>query len=140
MFWCLRMTKDEADGFAYEQMGSDFESLADRRKSRVRLASATVNKEIASVKTEITTNFSEIFDAVVLGHKDDLEALNIGDKWKIELAKMGLGLSYEHILGWMTIKDNTPVFILRAHDPKIERLGRFLERAVEFMQREEIAA
>lgn len=145
MLCCLRLEKDEANGYEYVDMTGrpEYQDLAAKRASRSSLAKAALEGDISSVRTEITTPNSEQFDVIVVGRPDDLS--DIGSRWRVE-TNMALGMAYEHIAAWMTIRDDRPLFIIRdvaepgSEDKAAKRLERFLQPAIEYLRSQEIAA
>lgn len=158
--YCQRLTKDEWKGFAYEDMGLDTFDVAsedginlsseeqqkkaisfrdaERRRTRIHIAAAFMNGTIDAKNVTIYTDRSEVLDAIVVGTKEDLDA--IPAKWDMVMEKWRLGNDYENVYGWMTLKNDAPLVILRADDEKkFERLQSFLDDAIWHLKREQAA-
>ncbi len=153
-----RLTKDEWDGFAYEDMGLEGFDVAptdgsvlteqerkkkaasfrdaERRRTRTHIAAAYLENDLTAKRVTLRTDRSEQVDVLVLGSSDDVA--EIPENWTVKMERLALGERYETVYAWMTLKNEAPLFILRSSDEKAaERLNAFLADAIRFIKRKE---
>jgi len=156
-----RLAKDEWDGFAYEDMGLEgFEVTptdgsvltdeerkkkaasyrdAERRRTRTHIAAAFIEKNLSAKRVNLTVphrDGSETVDVLVVGSSEDVR--EIPEDWCIATERWKLGSGYETVYGWMTLKNDAPLMILRSSDEKAQdRLSDFLEDAIYYLKRKE---
>jgi hypothetical protein len=150
-----RLAKDEWTGFSYEDMGlegfyptpEDAKGLTDaertkkavsfrdaeRRRTRTDVAQALIEGELKAKLVTVYGDKNEVLDALVVGHIDNVDA--VPDVWTVPVF---LGAKYhDTVYAWMTLKNDAPVFILRASDENAaKRMEKFLEEAIYFIKRE----
>lgn len=152
--YCQKLLKDEWNGYAYEDMGLEgffdeelrktdkalaerkAESFrdAERRATRSKVAEAFLDQTISARAVTIHSDRYEVLDVIVVGDEADLK--EIPEEWHITLERSALGIMYENVLAWMTMKDDKHLFILRADDEKgFFRLEQFLRDGIEFVKR-----
>jgi hypothetical protein len=153
-----RLTKDEWDGFAYEDMGLEGFDVApadgsvmteqerkkkatsyrdaERRRTRTHIAAAYLENDLTAKCVTLRTDRSEQVDVLVLGSANDVA--EIPEDWSVTMERLALGERYETVYAWMTLKNEAPLFVLRSSDEKAaERLNAFLADAIRFIKRKE---
>jgi hypothetical protein len=153
-----RLTKDEWDGFAYEDMGLEGFDVAptdgsvlteqerkkkatsyrdaERRRTRTHIAAAYLENDLTAKRVTLRTDRSEQVDVLVLGSANDVA--EIPENWSVTMERLALGERYETVYAWMTLKNEAPLFVLRSSDEKAaERLNAFLADAIRFIKRKE---
>lgn len=152
-----QLTKDEWDGLAYVDMGldgfaveppegvtwSDEERkkkatsylLNERRRTRTHVASSYIDGDLKAKHVTLTTQRGESVDVLIVGSTDDIN--KIPQDWKVEIDRLTMGTNYDNVYGWMTLKNEAPLLLIRASDEKaVERLEAFLADAIRFIKRE----
>jgi hypothetical protein len=156
-----QLTKDEWDGFGYVDMGLDGFAVTppdgvvwseeerktkaislrdkERRRTRTHIAQAFLDGDLQAKLVTLSTDRSEKVEVLVLGSSSDIAEIPVD--WFVTMERLSLGERYDTTYAWMTLKNEAPLFVLRASDENAEkRLKAFLADAIRFIKREEESA